>query len=167
MYRPDRIGPWQLGDLEVVPELLSGAALALLPATDAGGSVKAHVRDATANAATSAASLAQTTGVFALPVSEQLALGVKIIGSPIQDTVEESLVLFGGNISFVADLAGVIVQAIVARTDETDEDFVCQQWVAVQQTSHGPGQLPGVQTYTCNSTAVVGDWRPTGSPVCG
>ncbi len=162
MYRPNRIGPWPLVDLNNSVHGVTGAALA-------GGALlwpilECYVNADTVNAATRSDTIAQITNACALTTGEALGIGCTILGNAL--SVVESHITVSGMFTAFFDAVGISIIPFVGRTPDSAGFRTLDELVLLPPImSRGTGLSGSPIECGVNMSGVIGDWLPGGAEV--
>ncbi len=161
MYRPNRIGPWPLIDLDRDTTILAGSDL--VTASESLAKPGCRVQDTTVNE-----SFRSWTVNFrvagTLPTLAGCAVGVQIAGLAFANSLN-SIVSYGGGCNLFAAGAGIQIIPIIGRA-ETDggpgTDFICDPWAQVPYEAVSNDAAGGfAHQVTANGTVIEGPFNNT------
>ncbi len=160
-YRPNRIGPWPLIDVDAAPVGKADTVIEGIVGTLASpsGFTNQSVRNESARSDT----MLITGGDLNLGADEAVFMGVAIGGSPMVS--RNTIISYAGATRFASDTDHCICTPFIGRTTETDDVFNCPNFSLVpcnQQT----GKV-GANTMDCNGSVIAGDFLPSGTEGTG
>lgn len=165
MYRPNRIGPWPLVNLEAAPDVFTAAEVDAAVVTEPAISI--WTPKAVANSSTAAETM---TSLENLPIAagERLGIGVKIIGTQENLSSAEYLLSVGGSCQLFSDKKDINVMFFVGRVNAADNGLQIQRVAnvafIVSQSFGGENDLGALRIDT-NMEMVMGNWTPIATPL--